>query len=464
MRDLASRLRAIVAADHARRTVAVSAVGPGIDGAIGAAGLQSLADALGGAWHESLSGGACLAIDRSWDPWRSHGRRRIHDYVITESAPVGLFDRRIPTMPAWASKLVFFDIETTGLSGGAGMLPFLAGCGWFNEDGFTVRQFLLAGPTGERALLEQLAQVFAETSLLVTFNGRTFDVPTMEMRWAFHREPTPTDDLPHLDMLPVARRLWGFRGGSRGHAEPKDSTGCSLVALEQSVLGFYRPADVPGCEIPARFFHFMRTGDASAIEDVLEHNRHDLVSLAVLTAHALWLAQSGPDACRGPIELVGLGRCYQRAGDDDRAEQAFARAALSDEPMIRSHALALLAEVQQRAGRSDEAAASWQRLLDEGPADRLAWATHERRAVEALAIYHEHRAKDPTAARRFAESLRGAVSGASLRRRNEVAHRIARLDRKIARADPRELRPNNKGGRLAAPLLDSSDWSTEPTS
>ena len=84
--------------------------------------------------------------------------------------------------------IVYFDIETTGLSGGAGTVAFLVGCGWFEPDGdFTVRQFFMAGPSGEKPMLQAIARVFDEASLIVTFNGRTFDVPFMETRWALHR-------------------------------------------------------------------------------------------------------------------------------------------------------------------------------------------------------------------------------------------------------------------------------------
>jgi hypothetical protein len=73
-----------------------------------------------------------------------------------------------------------------------------------------------------------------------------------------------------------------------------------LSTLERSVLGFHRLGDVPGFEIPARYFQFLRTGDPGLIAGVLDHNRHDLVSLAVITAHALWLVREGPLACREP--------------------------------------------------------------------------------------------------------------------------------------------------------------------
>jgi uncharacterized protein YprB with RNaseH-like and TPR domain len=188
--------------------------------------------------------------------------------------------------------MVFFDVETTGLSGGAGTLAFLAGCGWFENGGFRVRQFFLSGPAGEHAMLDGLAAIFDAASLLVTFNGRSFDVPLMETRWAYHRRECPTAELPHFDMLPPARLLWSRREDER--------TSCTLSALERSVLRFHRAGDVPGFEIPSRYFRFLRTGDSSVIQGVLEHNQHDLISLAAVMVHALQLARVGADDCETP--------------------------------------------------------------------------------------------------------------------------------------------------------------------
>jgi uncharacterized protein YprB with RNaseH-like and TPR domain len=118
-----------------------------------------------------------------------------------------------------------------------------------------VRQFFLNGPAGEHALLDGLGRILGAASLLVTYNGRAFDVPVMETRWAYHRQENRAEALPHFDMLPVARRLWG------GTAE-----GCALAALERSVLRVHRLNDVPGLEIPSRYFQFLRTGDPSVID------------------------------------------------------------------------------------------------------------------------------------------------------------------------------------------------------
>src|SRR6185369_13604126 len=117
--------------------------------------------------------GSCVVIDRSYPADRSHGRRTIESCLPPADAPLHLFDTRMSAVSDWRRRMIFFDTETTGLSGGAGTLAFLVGCGWFDDDGgFTVRQFFLAGPSGERPMLDALQAILAEASLLVTFNGR----------------------------------------------------------------------------------------------------------------------------------------------------------------------------------------------------------------------------------------------------------------------------------------------------
>jgi uncharacterized protein YprB with RNaseH-like and TPR domain len=441
VRDLTARLRAIVRQDAGRRPPDTAAreltyvpdAGTGAD-------LSSAlaARALGGTVIEHGTG-TCVAIDRVWDATQWHGRRQVSAYhaQFTSEAPLRMFDARIDAVPDWADRVVFFDTETTGLSGGAGTLAFLVGCGWFADGGFHVRQFFLSSPAGEPAMLADLARIFADASLLVTYNGRTFDVPLMESRWAFHRRACPTDDLPHFDMLPPARRLWSAR-------DPFDRS-CSLTALERAVLGFHRWNDVPGLEMPARYFRFLRTADASVIDGVLDHNRHDLLSLAALTAHALWLVQEGPLACREPAELVGLGRLYERAGDGDRALEAYDLAARTGERSVRRAALTRLALLLRRRDRFDDAAAAWRDVIElcdghDAGLERLA-----RQAVEALAIHHEHRARDLTQARRYAERLRARSAG---RAAQEAAHRLQRIDRK--------LQTNKKAPAASTPLLSTA--------
>jgi uncharacterized protein YprB with RNaseH-like and TPR domain len=379
---------------------------------------EDAAAALGGQPVDSA--GHCIVIDRVWAPDDWHGRRMVRSFVMKPAAPLALFDPRLAGRHEWAERIVFFDLETTGLSGGAGTLAFLAGCGWFEDDAFRVRQFFLCSAAGERAMLDALTTIFDRASLLVTFNGRSFDVPLMETRWAFHRRDAGSDDVPHFDMLPTSRRLWALREDAR-------ESGCNLTSLERSVLGFHRVADVPGFEIPARYFHFLRTGDGSAVAGVLDHNRYDLLSLAGVMAHALDLAESGPEACREASEQSALGRLYERSGDHERALRAYELAADRGDREIRLQAHASLATLLNRSGRHEEAARHWQSVLDH--ARRFgAPPALEQRAVEALAIHHEHRARDLSAARRFAERLSRQTAG---RARQNASHRLGRIERKL---------------------------------
>lgn len=418
MRDLSSRLREIVKRER---------------GAHGAAPPRSMP--LPESTYtvvpdveasQERSGDACLVLTSRHPAARSHGRRPIEAARPRPGHPLALFDPRTAAVPEWWRKVVFFDIETTGLSGGAGTLAFLAGCGWFDtNDDFVVQQFFLASPSGERDMLHALGEVFDDASLVVTYNGRTFDVPFMETRWAFHRAAPPTDDLPHFDMLPPARRLWGQR--DRAAVE---TDGCSLAALERRVLGFHRHDDVPGFEIPARYFQFLRTGEMSVVEGVLEHNRHDLVSLAALMAHALWLADEGPLACREAAEQVALGKLYERAGREDDALAAYGLATRAGDAADARIAYGQMARLYRRRSCHEQAAEAWERLLALVPRGRRTLTPLERTAVEALAIHHEHRVRDLEQARQYAETL-GALSDGRLK--SETERRLKRLRRKLAR-------------------------------
>jgi hypothetical protein len=112
--------------------------------------------------------------------------------------------------------LLFFDLETTGLSGGAGTVAFLVGCGYFEGDAFRTQQYFLSGYEAEHELLVAVDRLARRFAGVVSFNGRTFDVPLIGMRYAFHRRESPFESLPHFDMLHPARRLWRRRGGSLG--------------------------------------------------------------------------------------------------------------------------------------------------------------------------------------------------------------------------------------------------------
>jgi len=422
MRDLKQRLREIVKDTGSRspengKRLPVSVEGSVPEGQIHRELTVELEDT--GSHFSNSENRLPVAFHFSLAPDDWHGRRRLGSYAVSATAPIGLFDATLGRLPEWARRIVFFDLETTGLSGGAGTLPFLAGCGWFDDETFQIRQFFLTGPGAESAMLDGLADVLCDASLLVTFNGRSFDVPLLETRFAFHRKAVATSDVPHFDMLHTARRLWRRR---------EDDSSCTLSALERAVLGFHRVGDVGGFEIPVRYFHYLRTGDWSAVEGVLEHNRYDLVSTAAVMGRALQLAADGPESCRDASEQLALGHLYDRAGDTTRALRAYELAAEWGGSEVRRHALASLATRLRRDRRHDEAARAWAGVLELSNGLDGSLTPLERRATEALAVHLEHRAHDLPAARDYAETLHGHTSGRSVA---DAEHRLARIDRKI---------------------------------
>jgi uncharacterized protein len=390
--------------------------------------LEQIANALGGG-VATTPFGPCVAIDRRYESDRCHGDLRVGDCEPGDLGSLGLLDPAFEAVPGHtsASRIVFLDLETTGLSGGAGTIAFLVGCGFFDLGAFQVRQFLLVSHGAERALLAAAGELFADASLIVTYNGKSFDVPVMETRWAFHRLPGPFDHLPHFDMVHPARRLWKGRIGGA------DDGGCRLTTLERVLLNMRRTGDVPGFEIPARYFHFLRTGDPAPLEPVLEHNRLDLVSLAALMRRALGLAAGGEAACRDAHEALALGRILERAGQSGRAEACYRAALAASCTATKGEALYRLGLRCRRDRRFDEAASCWRELLalNCGSARRGGVPEGLRQfAIEALAIHHEHRDRDLPAARELALSALAATASPHA---GGIRHRLARLDRKLAR-------------------------------
>ena len=348
-------------------------------------------------------------------------------------------ERRLARVPT-SGPLLYFDLETTGLSGGVGTLAFLVGCGYFDSDGFHTRQYFLSGYEAEHDLLLSLATLTERFSGLVSFNGRSFDVPLIDMRYAFHRLDSPFEAMPHFDMLHPARRLWRRRG-TVGGGTPGDWTltspaaggaSCALQSLEEAILGTGRVGDVPGAEIPGRYFAYLRTGDLEPLQAVFEHNRLDLLSLAALTAHAARLAAEGPSALSTPHEALAMGQVYERIDRADQAEACYVRAAgLGDAPWapgtverdIRIDALRRLAVMRRRQRRHLDAASAWEAMLDCG-ADR----TTVQEARRALAIHHEHRTRDLESARQFA--ARALETEQDPERVLALRYRLDRLNRK----------------------------------
>jgi len=250
----------------------------------------------------------------------------------------------------------FLDTETTGLGSGAGVFAFMVGLGIFTEAGdFEVHQFFLRDPSEERAMLELLAAHFRPSTTLVTFNGRTFDIPLLADRFILSRMPATILNLPNFDLLHPARRLWRRRLAS-----------CRLTALEVDILGLERQsADVPGSLIPTLYRQYLQTGDSREMARVLYHNEQDILSMVSL-AVTLCRTFSEPHSPEIPLDdRVSLARWYQRQGLIEQSEEVY-RAALDEDTdgPLREELLAGMAGLLKRAGRAADAVPYWELLAD----------------------------------------------------------------------------------------------------
>lgn len=166
--------------------------------------------------------------------------------------------------------VVFMDIESTGL----GSSPlFLIGAMVWSPNGFEARQYLARNYAEEAAVIGMFAELCASKKLLVTFNGKSFDLPFVRARAAVNKVPLSFDPA-HFDLLHVCRRIW------------KDALpDCKLQTLERCVCKRVRRGDIPGSEIPDAYHQYVRTDNAALIVEVLKHNMLDLVTLADLMTH-----------------------------------------------------------------------------------------------------------------------------------------------------------------------------------
>ncbi len=367
----------------------------------------------------SAAGRTCFVAEERFPGEMLHGSRSL-DALLAASPKVAADLGREPELAELDFReLLFLDTETTGLSAGSGTIAFLVGIGYFDGDEFCVRQYFLRNPDDEPAMLADLAEQVALRPGVVSFNGRSFDLPLLESRYILNRRPPPFVDSPHLDLLHPSRRLW---------RDSLDS--CRLIALEEQVLAVRRDqADVPGGLIPLIYRDYLRTGNGIEMPRIFYHNQIDVLSMVSLTAH-LCQVFANPEAelARG-LEWFSLARWYEVLEMKIEAERAYRRALNSDiPPQSLPSILRRLGQLLKRDGRRDEADLVWQQLA--------AVEMDEVQGHVELAKSFEWHHKDLDQAADWTQRALALVArwpkGLQALARPELAHRLTRLERKIA--------------------------------
>jgi len=319
-------------------------------------------------------------------------------------------------------RILFLDLETTGLGVGTGNVPFMVGLGYMEEGAYIVEQMLIRHPAEERAMLAYLQEKLPSYSHLVTYNGRTFDWPVLQNRFILNGYRHFSWEPVHIDLLHPSRSIWR-----------NTLVSCKLSHVEEERLGIRRTDDVPGSLAPAIYFQYLADDNPGPLLGVFLHNESDMLSLTCLAIRFGHLLEGRIGTYvvhpTEPEELIRTGLWLEKMGAAQHAEELYAR--LSREVLTPASSLCLLAERDKKCGNWTRAVLLWQKAVQGArSSDWPDWNAH----IE-LAMYFEHKTKQLEEALLLAEEALSLVqrryTGLRLdtKRRTEIDNIRKRIDR-----------------------------------
>ena len=356
-----------------------------------------------------------------------HGRALIGDLLKNDPSYLRHTTRHPGAENSVFQRLLFIDTETTGLSGGTGTLAFLVGLGFFDGRRFVVEQYMIRSFAEELPLLSRLGELLqrakAPGGAVVSFNGKSFDMPLLANRAVFHRLHDFPADLPHIDLLYPARRLW-----------KSVLPGCSLGTLEAEILQVRRTGDIASWLIPRTFFRYLRTADPRPLLPVLYHNQMDILSMVVLLNLLLDIVSRRQPDPPVPLDSMAVGRMLEDAHDLPACLEFYRTLLRSGMPgAAQKQVLLRMAQLHKKHRNHRAAIPLWQQALD-CPGFSV------EPYVELAKAYEHHigdlmRAKEYTC--RALENIRGLeqLQPHPDYRHHEknLAWRLRRLERKLAK-------------------------------
>ena len=302
---------------------------------------------------------------------------------------------------------LFYDTETTGLSGGAGNTAFLIGLGRVKGCDFLTTQYFLRDYPGEPVLLELLKRELEEAGLFISYNGKTYDSHLLQTRFLMNRIPFHFG--PQLDLLYPVRRLYR-----------RTLPDCRLGTAETFLLNQPRQGDIPGSEIPDIWFDFLKDGNVDLLLKVFEHNRLDIVRMADLLA-VLEEQLNNPDKQNPYRDLFALGR-FLLEQNSYVGEAVMEQALRKGDPRAETY----LSVYWKRKGEWDKAVKLWRSILKRRPGYFA--------GVE-LAKFLEHRDKSPVEALVLVENMLRDLPLRDPVKKAELQHRRRRLIEKTRKGN-----------------------------
>jgi uncharacterized protein YprB with RNaseH-like and TPR domain len=306
-----------------------------------------------------------------------HGHTELGAALESDPEHLAFFGNDETLVECDLEKTFFVDTETTGLSGGSGTVAFLIGVGRFKDGLFVLDQCFMRDYDDEEPMLEYLAELFAGCETVVSFNGKSFDLPLLRTRFVQNRQRFRLDGTMHLDLVHTARRFWKRR-----------LSDCSLGNLEREVLGVRRVGDVSSALIPQLWLEYLHTRDARPLQGVFYHHRMDILSLVTLVGMLSRQLRRADGTQFDHVEdQLSLLRAHFRQRQYDKVV-TLGRAFLEQDSIdaLRRECLEMMGLACKRTARFSDMQETLERWHRDFPADAQA-------AME-LAKHHEHRTRD----------------------------------------------------------------------
>jgi uncharacterized protein YprB with RNaseH-like and TPR domain len=321
--------------------------------------------------------GQFLLVRTEYPVEHLHGHTELGAALESDPQHLAFFGNDETLVECNLEKTFFVDTETTGLSGGSGTVAFLIGVGRFKDGLFVLDQCFMRDYDDEEPMLEYLAQQFAECDTVVSFNGKSFDLPLLRTRFIQNRQRYRLDGTMHLDLVHTARRFWKRR-----------LSNCSLGNLEREVLGVRRVGDVSSALIPQLWLEYLHTRDARPLQGVFYHHRMDILSLVTLVGMLSRQLRRADGAQFDHVEdQLSLVRALFRQRQYDKVV-TLGRAFLDQDSIadLRRECLEMMGLACKRTARFADMQETLERWHRDFPTDAQA-------AME-LAKHHEHRTRD----------------------------------------------------------------------
>lgn len=312
--------------------------------------------------------------------------------------------------------IMFIDTETTGLSRSQGTFVFLLGLGRIRGDHFVIRQYFIEEMADEDVLYQELVLELKNVELFVSYNGKSFDIPLLQSRMILQKYDMNLRQIPHFDLLPVARRLWKSKVEN-----------FSLGRMEYHLFEKIRSDefDVPGYIIPSLYAEYQANGNPEKLISVFYHNEDDISSLLSIYAIVVHAFNHDEDTFKAQqFNLLEIGRLYEQIGEDERALIYYQKSNEEDS----SVSLLYLARLYKRMKREKDAENCWLRILNEEGYIELS-KLYEKQKKYHLSLHYAQKAKQ------FLVEC-GLLSQ---QKEEKIQQRIERIERKIYNSSDKSI-------------------------